>query len=784
MTAMQFQGFKPQAMERIAGTLGYQGDMGKFKDFLQSDPEAQMKFNDFQNKAIQMMNGGMVRKNYANGGQVTDQQLLAQPMGTFLNPSTAQSLGIGTVGNAINNYMLPSPSRVAPATTNMASGLVMVNADGTRTPVNQTTTTTPATTTTTPATTTTTPATTTAPAQSIGQTTVNRMQDPRIPIGGVATATGTVAQGSQDLAAGAGQVGATSPTATATQGTVAQATAYDPRNELQMFLPSRSRRDPYEDNTGMFLGYNPNLPISDTNFPQPKYGEAVREDNPALQMGIEQGLMLPRKGIAEVDPTKTAGTVEGVLDKTQTPTGTVSDDAQVTGQQQTETAVSAIDAAQGTALKMDNPVQRELQAGEIIEPAANAAKASQFTEQIQAATATPSDRATVKGQLDTLMADFEGGETPAWAAGALRNATAQMAARGLGASSMAGQALVQAAMESALPIASADAQTVAGFEIKNLSNRQERAMLSAQQRATFMGMEFDQAFQSRVANAAKISDIANMNFTAEQQVALENSRAANTMNLSNLSNRQALTMAEASSLANLDMANLSNRQAAAVMNAQSFLAMDMTNLANQQQTEMFKAQQRTQSMFTDQAAENAAKQFNATSENQSDQFFANLKTQTSQFNTTQANAMAQFNAGEENAVNKFNTEIANQRDQFNAQNGLVIAQSNAVWRREIATAATAAVNRANEINAAAVLDMSNQAYSNLWQEHADMMEWAWTSSDNERDRQNAVTLSNLAAGRERSQSEYAADISSSSAIGDFVSKLALGYAGKAFGLSL
>ena len=135
--------------------------------------------------------------------------------------------------------------------------------------------------------------------------------------------------------------------------------------------------------------------------------------------------------------------------------------------------------------------------------------------------------------------------------------------------------------------------------------------------------------------------------------------------------------------------------------------------------------------------------------------------------------MSQFNAGEENAVNKFNTEIANQRDQFNAQNGLVIAQSNAVWRREIATAATAAVNRANEINAAAVLDMSNQAYSNLWQEHADMMEWAWTSSDNERDRQNAVTLSHLAAGRERSQQNMQADVSSSSAIGDFVSKLAL-----------
>jgi len=625
--AMQFQGFKPQAMERIAGTLGFQGDMGKFKDFLEADPEAQTKFNNFQSQAIQMMNGGMVRKQYAEGGTVTEED---------------------------KKTIVPD---------------------------------------------------------SIGQTTVNRMQGPALPIGGVASATGTVAQTSQDIGAGTGQVGAVSPTATATQVTATTASAD------------------------------------------------------------------PRTTVATVDPTKTAGTVEGTLDKTQTVTGTVSDPAKVTAQEQTETAVATVEAVQGTALKMDNPVQRELQAGEIIEPAANAEKASKFTEQIQAATATPTDRATVQGQLEGLMQDFEGGATPPWAAGAMRNVTAQMAARGLGASSMAGQALVQAAMESALPIASADAQTVAGFEMQNLSNRQARTMLAAQQRATFIGQEFDQAFQSRVANAAKVSDIANMNFTAEQQVALENSRAANTMNLSNLSNKQALTMAEASSLANLDMANLSNRQSAAVMNAQSFLAMDMTNLANQQQTEMFKAQTRTQSLFTDQAADNAAKQFNATSENQSDQFFANLKTQTSQFNTSQTNAMSQFNAGEENAVNKFNTEIVNQRDQFNAQNGLVIAQSNAVWRREIATAGTAAVNRANEINAASVLDMSNQAYSNLWQEHADMMEWAWTSSDNERDRQNAVTLSHLAAGQARSTAQYQADIASSNSIGDFVGKLGMSYIG-------
>ena len=74
----------------------------------------------------------------------------------------------------------------------------------------------------------------------------------------------------------------------------------------------------------------------------------------------------------------------------------------------------------------------------------------------------------------------------------------------------------------------------------------------------------------------------------------------------------------------------------------------------------------------------------------------------------------QFNAGQRNTVERFNAELNNQRDQFNAQNQLVIAQNNAQWRRQIATANTAAVNRANEINADAVLEISRDGYDNLW----------------------------------------------------------------------
>ena len=455
---------------------------------------------------------------------------------------------------------------------------------------------------------------------------------------------------------------------------------------------------------------------------------------------------------ATVQPTTAAEAVQQMTSATQAAQGTVAPQAQVDAQQQVASSVSELDAAQGQAILMDNPVQREIQQGELISGAADAQKAAQFTEQVQAAEATPTKQATVQGQLEGLMQQFEGGDTPAWAAGSMRQATQMLAARGLGASSMAGQAVIQATMEAALPIAQMDAQTQAQFESQNLSNRQQRAMLAAQQRAQFLGQEFDQAFQARVANSSRIGDIANMNFTAEQQIALENSRAANTMNLNNLSNRQAMVMAEASALANMDMSNLNNRQQAAVQNAQSFLQMDMANLSNEQQTAMFKAQQNVQSLFTDQAATNAAAQFNASSENQTNQFFANLSNQTSQFNAAQSNAMNQFNVNSVNALREFNAEVQQQRDLFNAQNGLVVAQANAQWRQNIATINTAEQNESNMNFAKTMNAFTSTNLDAYWQRERDLMSFAYASAESAADRIAQVTLQELSASQ---KAEYA-----------------------------
>lgn len=447
-----------------------------------------------------------------------------------------------------------------------------------------------------------------------------------------------------------------------------------------------------------------------------------------------------------VDAEKVSDKVEAATSGLEAKTGTVSKQAQSVAAQQETSKVSDLTAAQGTAHKFDNEIQRELEEGELVSGSAvDATKAAKFTEQVQAAEATPSKQATVQGQLEDLMQDFEGGETPPWAAGAMRAAMAGLASRGLGASSMSGQAVIQAAMESALPIAQADAATRASFESQNLSNRQARAMLAAEQRAKFMGQEFDQEFQTRVINASKISDIANMNFTADQQIQLENARFAQTMNIENLNARQGMVLAEAAALSSLDLANLNNRQQSAVQNAQNFLQMDLANLSNEQQTALFKTQQNIQGLFNDQSAENAAAQFNASSENQTNQFFASLASQVGQFNASQQNAMNQFNVNTINSMREFNAGLTEQRDMFNASNGLVIAQANALWRQNATTANTAA---ANESNMSFAKTMNGFTATNLdayWQRERDLMSFAFTSAENAADRLSSVLLEKLSA---------------------------------------
>jgi hypothetical protein len=423
----------------------------------------------------------------------------------------------------------------------------------------------------------------------------------------------------------------------------------------------------------------------------------------------------------------------------------------ITAQQQTGTAVSNLDAATSQSKDVTGKPTRTEQTGEMVkETGVNQAQVGQAfgTGEIQAA--------SVQNELASLMQQFDGGQTPAWAAGSMRAATATMAARGLGASSLAGQAIVQAAMEAALPIAQIDA-----------SNKQQTALFKAEQRAKFLQIDFDQAFQAKVLNAAKVAEIANMNFTAQQQIALENSKAANTMALQNLTNKQALIMSEAAALSQIDMSNLNNRQQAEVQNAQNFLQVDMANLNNSQQTAMFKNQSLVSSILSDQAATNASLQFNATSENQTNQFFANLAASVNQFNAAQVNAMKQYNADEVNALLEFNATIQNQREMFNAQNYLVVAQANAQWRQNLSTINTSAANESNMDYAQTVNGLTIKSLDEVWQRERDLMDYAFTQSENVADR----ALSILMADKQMESVMAQLDSQEDTALGELLTKV-------------
>ena len=442
--------------------------------------------------------------------------------------------------------------------------------------------------------------------------------------------------------------------------------------------------------------------------------------------------------------------------------------------QQEQTQVANVQAAQATqAAQVQAPdarglVGEQIQPGEqIAAPTGQATQAAEFVAPT-AATAAPTEAATVQGQLATLLQQFESGEVPAWAKGAIRTAQQTLLARGLGASSMAGQAIVQAAMEAALPIAQLDAAMVSKFEAQNLTNRQQAAMVHAQYRAQFMGQEFDQAFQTRVQNAAKVSDIANRNFTADQQIALENSKLIHTVNLANLSNSQALVMANAGALSQLDIANLNNRQQAAVQNSQNFLQVDLKNTDNSQQAAIIGSQQQLQALLTDTAAENTVRQINATNQQQVDQYYDNLITTASQWNAGTANAILRGNAGDINAIAVKNAELRNQQEQFEATNRVAIDQSNVVWRRKIATEDTAVANFENQLNAQNSLNMSNQAYNNLWQEVRDMVEFAFTAGEGELERMTTLQLASLNADANQRLNEFKMDREDSRSIGGYL----------------
>ena len=199
--------------------------------------------------------------------------------------------------------------------------------------------------------------------------------------------------------------------------------------------------------------------------------------------------------------------------------------------------------------------------------------------------------------------------------------------------------------------------------------------------------------------------------------------------LQNLTHKQSAALQNANTLSAMRTQNLNNRMTAAVNNAQNFLTIDTANLNNQQASNTITFQANQQKLFTNQAAENAASQFNATSTNQVEQFFSTLDSSVTQANANRLTAIRQFNAGETNAFNQFITNQELAREQFNANQLASIRAANANWFRSVATINNGNQMAANSFAAQATLGLREREYNNLWQKGRDDASYIFSSTE-------------------------------------------------------
>ena len=238
--------------------------------------------------------------------------------------------------------------------------------------------------------------------------------------------------------------------------------------------------------------------------------------------------------------------------------------------------------------------------------------------------------------------------------------------------------------------------------------------------------------QSRGLGSSSMASAALL--TALQETALpiaqQDANKYSNIQIQNLNNQQTATMANAAVYASMDRADLDARMSALVNNSRAFLQVDTQNLTNEQQSGTIDYQTQANKLFTDTAAENASRNFNATSQNQVNQFYETLGTTVEQNNTNRIAAQQQFNVDEANAMNQFNASVNDLRDRTYTQNQQAINQANAVWRRTINTSNTANVNEAQRSNAQALLGLSADSQNRLWQQYRDEANFLMTQTEN------------------------------------------------------
>ena len=242
-------------------------------------------------------------------------------------------------------------------------------------------------------------------------------------------------------------------------------------------------------------------------------------------------------------------------------------------------------AAKGAAASMIAEVgniPQDITAAIVEDPAAVEAQLDDQPVEVRAAVAALPTEALVSSQMESLLGGLEDGEVPMWAKPAMSAVEQQMARRGLSVSTVGRDALFNSIIQSAMPMAQANAQALQQRASQNLSNEQQANLAQS-----------TQDMQRRMANLSNRQTAASQTAANAQQMATLQSQFS-----------QQAVMASAQQQQQSRMQNLQNRQQAAVLNAQNQQATNAQNLGNAQQMELANLQIESQTEGANQTAEN------------------------------------------------------------------------------------------------------------------------------------------------------------------------------------
>ena len=310
----------------------------------------------------------------------------------------------------------------------------------------------------------------------------------------------------------------------------------------------------------------------------------------------------------------------------------------------------------------------------------------------EAKTQTLAAEATVQFQIASLYESLEEGKPlPAWASKNVKKVQDIMNARGLGTSSVAAAAMIEAISQSALPIAIQDANKFATIQLQNLNNEQQTALANATTLAAMDRQNLDNRMKAAQQNAQTFLAIDTKNADFEQQANLITYEAR----------KQALFTDSAAENARL---NINAKSQSEVDRFYDSLSVSATQANANRQAAM--------------------DQFNEDQANSVNKFNAKLADSRDQFNSTMSSAIEQSNALWRRQINTANTAEQNSANRQNAAAILGVSTSalDAVWqeyRDEASFSFTATENNLQRNQQLALTAIANQFATEMFEAQVD-----------------------------------------------------------------